>query len=174
MLFSKKKSIRGLFVGKSGCGFTHGHIYDIDIRAYRKRAEERVKAVETAQTRIDALIARAGGPMMVVRNTQESDEEKHNGARAAIERMADEQFHGNVVDYIGNLVDTIDRLEAALYNTLNERDQLLDDLGEMVNRYSVCDFCKYDDGNDLPHGICEYCMKESDQWKWRGVPDKEE
>lgn len=34
VLFSKKKSIRGLFVGKSGCGFTHGHIYDIDIRAY--------------------------------------------------------------------------------------------------------------------------------------------
>ena len=34
---------------------------------YLKRAEERVRSVEAAQARIDALIARAGGPMMVAR-----------------------------------------------------------------------------------------------------------
>lgn len=33
----------------------------------RKRAEERVRAGEAAQARIDALIARAGGPVMVAR-----------------------------------------------------------------------------------------------------------
>lgn len=125
----------------------------------------------TADERIAELLARAGSPVMVVRNTQESDEERHKGARAAIERTADEQFHGNVVDYIGHLVDTIDRLEVALYNTLNERDQLLADLNRITNKHGSCDFCLY---KNKSASECKGCNREYDHWTWRGVPDKEE
>lgn len=130
----------------------------------------------TADERIAELLARAGSPVMVCKNTQESDEEKHNGARAAIERVADEQFHGNVVDYIGHLVDTIDRLEVALHNTLNERDQLLADLlYASENGYTgACIFCVhyYNANNDPP---CDMCagFDEPPCFEWRGVPDEE-
>lgn len=125
----------------------------------------------TADERIAELLARAGSPVMVCKNTQESDEEKHNGARAAIERVADEQFHGNVVDYIGHLVDTIDRLEVALHNTLNERDQLLADLNRITNKHGSCDFCLHKNKSAVE---CRGCSRENDHWVWRGVPDKEE
>lgn len=125
----------------------------------------------TADERIAELLARAGSPVMVCKNTQESDEEKHNGARAAIERVADEQFHGNVVDYIGHLVDTIDRLEVALHNTLNERNQLLADLNRITNKHGSCDFCLY---KNKSASECKGCNREYDHWTWRGVPDKEE
>ena len=125
----------------------------------------------TADERIAELLARAGSPVMVCKNTQESDEEKYNGARAAIERVADEQFHGNVVDYIGHLVDTIDRLEVALHNTLNERNQLLADLNRITNKHGSCDFCLY---KNKSASECTGCNREYDHWTWRGVPDKEE
>ena len=125
----------------------------------------------TADERIAELLARAGSPVMVCKNTQESDEEKHNGAKAAIVRMADEQFHGNVVDYIGHLVDTIDRLEVALHNTLNERNQLLADLNRITNKHGSCDFCLY---KNKSASECKGCNREYDHWTWRGVPDKEE
>ena len=126
----------------------------------------------TADERINALIARAGSPVMVVKNTQESDDEKHNGARAAIERMADEQFHGNVVTYIGNLVDTIDRMEAALHNVICERDQLLADLGKMVNKEGSCEFCRY---RQQHAAECKGCnIYDKNHWEWRVVPDTEE
>lgn len=130
----------------------------------------------TADERIAELLARAGSPVMVVRNTQESDEERHKGARAAIERTADEQFHGNVVDYIGHLVDTIDRLEVALYNTLNERDQLLSDLlyASDSGDIGACFFCvHYCKANNEPP--CDMCagFYERPCFEWRGVPDEE-
>lgn len=124
----------------------------------------------TADERIAELLARAGSPVMVCKNTQESDEEKYNGARAAIERVADEQFHGNVVDYIGHLVDTIDRLEVALHNTLNERNQLLADLNRITNKHGSCDFCLY---KNKSASECKGCNREYDHWTWRGVPDEE-
>ena len=120
----------------------------------------------TTDERINALLARAGSPVMVVRNTQESEEEKHNGARASIECMADEQFHGNVVDYIGHLVDIIDRMEAALHNVLNERDQLLADLNRMTNKHGSCDYCMHKNKSAVE---CRGCSRENDHWAWRGV-----
>ena len=125
----------------------------------------------TADERIQELIARAGSPVMGCKNTQESDEEKHNGARASIERMADEKFHGNVVDYIVDLTNTIDRMEAALYNVLNERDQLMADLRHEIRKHGSCDFCQ-----NVPfHAAdCNGCTMDNDRWTWRGVPDKEE
>lgn len=112
----------------------------------RKRAEERIRGVESAQARIDALIARAGGPVMVCRNVQESEEDKHEDTIQALFDIGDYKNGGDMTVWIRGLTDTIDRLEAALYNALLQRDQLL------------CDLMRIED---------VHCV-------WRGVPDKEE
>lgn len=138
---------------------------------YRKRAEERVKAVEAAQARIDALIARAGGPVMVVRNTQEREKEKHDDTIQALFDIADYKNGGDLTVWIRELTDTIDRLEAALHNTLNERDQLLADLTLMINKHASCDYCMHE---NKEASECEGCSREDDHWEWRGVPGKEE
>ena len=142
---------------------------------YRKRAKERVRAVEAAQERIDALIARAGGPMMVVRNTQESDEEKHEDTLQALFDIGDYKNRGDLTVWIRELTDTIDRLEAALYNVINEREQLKRDLHSAVTYDWVlrpCHFCAHleEPSNKTP---CETCLhhKEKPGFEWRGVPE---
>lgn len=148
---------------------------------YRKRAEERVKSVETSQARIDALIARAGGPAMVVRNTQESEKEKHDDTIQALFDIADYKNGGDLTVWIREMTDTIDRLEAALHNTLNERDLLKKDLQEaatMNGFFGACTYCawhksKIFDGHRNP---CLECLKKRNRpnFEWRGVPDEEE
>ena len=135
---------------------------------YRKRAEERVRAVEAAQARIDALIARARDPVMVVRNTQESEEEKHDDTIQALFDIAEYKNCGDLTVWIRELTDTIDRLEAALYNTLNERDQMLADLNRMTNKHGSCDFCKH---KNKSAAECKGCTHENDHWEWRGVQE---
>ena len=142
---------------------------------YRKRAEERVRAVESAQARIDALIARAGGPMMVVRNTQESDEEKHDDMIQALFDIGDYKNGGDLTVWIRELTDSIDRLEAALYNVINEREQLKRDLHSAVTYDWVlrpCHFCAHleEPSNATP---CETCLhhKEKPGFEWRGVQE---
>ena len=142
---------------------------------YRKRAEERVRAVETAQARIDALIARAGGPVRVVRNTQESETEKHDDTIQALFDIADYKNGGDLTVWIRELTDTIDRMEVALYNTLNERDQLKRDLHDACTYDWVlrpCHFCAHleEPPNVTP---CETCLhhKEKPGFEWRGVPE---
>lgn len=77
---------------------------------------------------------------------------------------------------IRDMANTIDRLEAALSNVLNERDQLLSDLHDS-NMHKSCEFCihnynYYDDGGESAE--CFDCEKETnDKWTWRGVPVKE-
>ena len=142
---------------------------------YRKRAKERVRAVEAAQERIDALIARAGGPMMVVRNTQESDEEKHEDTLQALFDIGDYKNGGDLTVWIRELTDTIDRMEAALYNVINEREQLKRDLHSAVTYDWVlrpCHFCAHleEPSNKTP---CETCLhhKEKPGFEWRGVQE---
>ena len=137
---------------------------------YRKRAEERVKAVEAAQARIDALIARAGGPMMVVRNTQESEKEKHDNTIQALFDIADYKNGGDLTVWIRELNDTIDRLEAALANALLQRDQLIDDLRKVTLRYNSCSACGHGFGVDE---VCLECSKADSKWVWRGVQEGE-
>ena len=134
----------------------------------RKRAEERVRSVEAAQARINALIARACGPVMVVRNTQESEGEKHDNTIQELFDIADYKNGGDLTVWIRELTDTIDRLEAALYNVLNERDQLLADLNRMTNKHGSCDFCKH---KNKSAAECKGCTHENDHWEWRGVPE---
>ena len=131
--------------------------------------------MEAAQERIDALIARAGGPMMVVRNTQESDEEKHEDTLQALFDIGDYKNRGDLTVWIRELTDTIDRLEAALYNVINEREQLKRDLHSAVTYDWVlrpCHFCAHleEPSNKTP---CETCLhhKEKPGFEWRGVPE---
>lgn len=141
---------------------------------YRKRAEERVKSVETSQARIDALIARAGGPAMVVRNTQESEKEKHDDTIQALFDIADYKNGGDLTVWIREMTDTIDRLEAALHNIIGERDQLMKDMKKFMISHRDCFSCKH-----LTDGMIEHCAHcnpkdNQSQWEWRGVNVKEE
>lgn len=145
---------------------------------YRKRAEERVRAVEAAQARIDALIARAGGPVMAVRNTQESEKEKHDDTIQALFDIADYKNGGDLTVWIRELNDTIDRLEAALHNVINEREQLKRDLHDACTYdwfLRPCHFCAHLEGptNETPCGTC-LRHKGKPGFEWHGVPDKEE
>lgn len=77
-------------------------------------------------------------------------------------KMMDEQ--------ITDMANTIDRLEAALYNVLNERDQLMKDLKESVFSNLSCIACKHQLGCDAD---CMFCtpLEGNVRWEWRGVPE---
>ena len=146
----------------------------------------------TANERIDELIARAGSPVMVVKS-----EEKRASKSDLIDRVAElaavmangtglqenECMLNILLDdavlmnkKIRDMANTIDRLEAALSNVLNERDQLLSDLHDS-DMHKSCEFCihnynYYDDGGESTE--CFDCEKETnDKWTWRGFPVKE-
>lgn len=125
----------------------------------------------TADERIRKLIERAGSPVMVCKNTQKDEHERRRGIYSETRKIIEEQFDDSVILYIRHLVDTIDRMEAALYNVLNERDQLLADLNRITNKHGSCDYCLYKNKSAVE---CRGCSRENDHWTWRGVPDKED
>lgn len=133
---------------------------------------EQDKNPSSADERIDALIKRAGCPVMAVKNTQETEEEKRAGAKNAIERILLEKYNGNVNDYITYLVDTIDSLETALHNVIGQREQLLRDLNSasiLAGCDVICTFCKHTHVlcGDYP---CVECGPGSEsKFEWRGV-----
>lgn len=63
--------------------------------------------MEAAHARIDALIARAGGPMMVVRNTQESEKEKHDNTIQALFDIGDYKNGVDLTVWIRELTDRV-------------------------------------------------------------------
>lgn len=141
----------------------------------RKNAEERIRGVESAQARIDALIARAGGPVMVCRNVQESDSVKRRDTLMAMAELGDYKYGGDDTAWIRDLTDTIDRLEAALHNVLNERDRLKKDMNDFIKQsgfYGICAYCAWIDKEyfDEP---CKTCLENSNKpnFEWRGVPE---
>ena len=112
---------------------------------------------------------------MVVRNTQESEGEKHDDTIQALFDIAVYKNGGDLTVWIRELTDTIDRLEAALHNTLNERDQLKRDLHDACTYDWVlrpCHFCAHleEPPNVTP---CETCLhhKEKPGFEWRGVQE---
>lgn len=139
--------------------------------------------MEAAQARIDALIARAGSPVMIVKSGEqyrfanrmkEIDGIARSKAKE-LEILESNAFINALYDeikvmdeQITDMSNTIDRLEAALYNTLNERDQLLDDLNRMTNKHGSCDFCKH---KNKSAAECRGCTHENNHWEWRGVPE---
>ncbi len=144
----------------------------------REGAMETLRAIDQATARIDALIERAGGPMMVVRNTQESEKEKHDDTIQALFDIADYKNGGDLTVWIRELTDTIDRLGAALHNVINEREQLKRDLHDACTYdwfLRPCHFCAHleEPTNETPCGTC-LRHKGKPGFEWRGVPDKEE
>lgn len=141
----------------------------------------------TADERIQELIARAGSPVMIVK----SGEQNRFSVRLkklddlACERMKKKKYtrmSSALIDVLrdevekmdGQMTDmanTIDRMEAALYNVLNERDQLMADLRHEIRKHGSCDFCQ-----NVPfHAAdCNGCTMDNDRWTWRGVADKED
>lgn len=136
----------------------------------REGAMETLRAIDQATARIDALIARAGGPMVICRNVQESDAVKRASLLQMLYDVADYRYDGDLLAYPAELVDTIDRLEAALANALLQRDQLIDDLRKVTLRYNSCSACGHGFGVDE---VCLECSKADSKWVWRGVQEGE-
>ena len=132
----------------------------------REGAMETLRAIDQATARIDALIARAGGPMVICRNVQESEAVKRASLLQMLYDVADYRYDGDLLAYPVELVDTIDRLEAALANALLQRDQLIDDLRKVTLRYNSCSACGHGFGVDE---VCLECSKADSKWVWRGV-----
>lgn len=139
-----------------------------------------------AEERIEALVKRAGSPVMIVKG----DGHYSASARMAqIDKQARMMAHelnspkyectisimgDEIIAQDGKITDManiIDRMEAALSNVINERDQLLSDLNRITNKHGSCDFCKH---KNKYESECQGCSQENDHWEWRGVPDKEE
>lgn len=143
----------------------------------------------TAEERINALIARAGSPVMIVKNNEQysaSARMAYIDAKARV--MARETYSPKyecTISIMGDeiiaqdakirdMANIIDRMEAALYNVLNERDQLMKDMKKLVFRHGDCIACKH-----LTDGIIECCVHcypkaNQSQWEWRGVTEYEE
>ena len=140
----------------------------------------------TADERIRKLIDRAGSPVMIVKG----DGQYSASARMAqIDKQARMMAHQlnckqyectisimgeEIIAQDAKIIESsniIDRLEAALSNVLNERDQLMADLRHEIRKHGSCDFCQ-----NVPfHAAdCNGCTMDNDRWTWRGVPDKED
>lgn len=132
----------------------------------------------TPDERINDLIASAGSPVMVVKNTQEDELERRRGIYSETRKIIEEQFDDSVILYIRNLADTIDRLETALHNVINEREQLKRDLHYSTTYDWVLRSCHFCAHLDEPTNVtpCVTCLHDKGKpgFEWRGVPDKEE
>ena len=104
--------------------------------------------------------------MVICRTVQESDAVKRASLLQMLYDVADYRYDGDLLAYPAELVDTIDRLEAALANALLQRDQLIDDLRKVTLRYNSCSACGHGFGVDE---VCLECSKADSKWVWRGV-----
>ena len=98
--------------------------------------------------------------MVICRNVQESDAVKLESRMQMLYDVADYRYDGDLLAYPVVLADMIDRLEAALHNVINERDQLKRDLHSAVMYDWVlrpCHFCAHleEPTNVTP---CETCL----------------
>lgn len=101
----------------------------------------------TADQRIEALLKRAGCPMMIVHSDAPATEERH-------------------------MAYLIDRLEVALENVLNERDALMRDLP--AARCGICVHCYDEVCCDVPMDERGDWLGPCKAFAWRGVPDQED
>lgn len=141
----------------------------------------------TADERIKQLLKRAGCPMMVVRSDTKysasdrmgelrkkakelahrlnTSKTKYGMLEATVAVMSDEIICQDA--QAKYMADTIDRLEAALENALNERDALLEEVNGM------CYACK-----NIVCGMatdeCKMTGEFQCTFEWRGVQDKED
>lgn len=141
-----------------------------------------------SNNRINELIKRAGSPVMIVKGDSKTAEQHIREIKEEVERYEDQHYgewmtEEHCLEYVleqevkklfnknNEFVNTIDRLEVALSNVLNERDQLLKDIKFIVNiANGCCWLCKYDGEDGYPEP-CRECDDDKDNWTWRGVPD---
>lgn len=155
----------------------------------REGAMETLRAIDQATARIDALIERAGSPVMIVKNNEQYSASARMAEIDKRARMMAHQLNSPKYECtisimsdeiiaqdakLRDMANIIDRMEAALHNVINERDQLMKDMKKLVFRHGDCFACKH-----LTDGIIECCVHcnpkdNQSQWEWRGVPDKEE
>ena len=158
----------------------------------REGAMETLRAIDQATARIDALIARAGGPVMVVKSGEQDrlsvrfkklddlaceklKEKKYTRKSSAlIDVLCDEieKMDGQMTD----MANTIDRLEAALHNVINEREQLKRDLhsAATVDGLSCgCRFCAHEN-KGFDEEPCKTCvaLEGCQCFEWRGIPEE--
>lgn len=143
----------------------------------------------TADERINALIARAGSPVMIVKNNEQYSASARMAQIDKQARMMAHQLNSPkyecTISIMGDeiiaqdaklkeMANIIDRLEAALHNVIGERDQLLKDMKRAVVKHRSCIACKHQADGLIE--CCGHCIPEDSQsqWEWRGVPDRQE
>ena len=103
----------------------------------------------TADERINALLERAGCPVMVVKDIEDAE---CLGYLLPTLRVIDTPMYGGSYGkFMKHLVDTVDRLEVALENALNERD-LADDTVRNIVALDVAPVVRCKDC--VLHGHC--------------------
>ena len=142
--------------------------------------------MKTADERIEELIARAGSPVMIVKNNEQYSASARMAEIDKRARMMSHQLNSPKYECtisimsdeiiaqdakIRDMANIIDRMEAALHNTLNERDQLMKDLKDAVFSNLSCIACKHQFGCDPD--LCMFCtpLEGNVRWEWRGVPE---
>ena len=159
----------------------------------REGAMETLRAIDQATARIDALIARAGSPVMIVKNNEQYSASARMAEIDKRARMMAHQLNSPKYECtisimsdeiiaqdakLRDMANIIDRMEAALHNTLNERDQLKKDLHEAATSKGFLGICIYCAQKDVEYfnEPCKTCLenRKRPNFEWRGVPDKEE
>lgn len=124
--------------------------------------------------RINELLTRAGSPVLTMQNAEiEADSEKKELTMLYVRIISRRDFGGSVALFFQHLEEIIDRMEAALSNVLDERDQLISDIKKLSRDTYGCDTCsRYVCGcckHNSNYAVCKNCNLENDSWEWRGV-----
>ena len=144
-----------------------------------------------ADERIEALIKRAGSPVMIVKGDGQYSASARMAQIDKQARMMAHELHSPKYECtisimgdeiiaqdakIRDMANTIDRLETALSNVINEREQLKRDLHYCATYDWVlrsCHFCAHleEPTNGTP---CTTCLhyKEKPGFEWRGIPEE--
>lgn len=120
----------------------------------------------TATERINALIKRTGRPAMRALDPERDAPGRLMDFTENMDAIVEAEHGGSRIRYISHLVGVIDQLENALEGVMAERDALMQGVS------GNCDFCKHQSlgSHEEP---CLTCLKDSVQWEWRGMPEKE-
>ena len=144
-----------------------------------------------ADERIEALIKRAGSPVMIVKGDGQYSSSAH---MAKIDKRARQMAHelqspkyectisimGDEIiaqdAKIRDMANIIDRMEAALHNVINEREQLKRDLHYAVTYDWVLRSCHFCAHLDEPTHVtpCVTCLYDKGKpgFEWRGIPEE--
>lgn len=132
---------------------------------------------------VEALLDRAGCGQAVTL-IPEKTSVQYDEMRSLILNTCDALHDGSMVDFVAHLTAYISRMEYALKKALNERDALLDDLKAVD---TDCETCAHSNDNAeafLSNDcncqfcqeacFCKACSNDKNNYKWRGVQNKEE